>query len=100
MFLIFCFFSEFLTGFSLQSFSYSVNASLTLELPCTIDLTARIIGTGLSDCQMFRPISTPTAPLLIELYANSSALRSGIFLPPAIIIGTGQDSTTFSKFSQ
>ena len=49
---------------------------------------------------MFRPISTPTAPLLIELYANSSALRSGIFLPPAIIIGTGQDSTTFSKFSQ
>jgi len=37
---------------------------------------------------------------LIELYANSSASLSGIFLPPATIIGTGQESTTRSKLSQ
>jgi len=58
------------------------------------------MGTGFLDCQILRPISTPTAPPLIELYVNSSASRSAIFFPPATIIGTGHDSTTFSKFSQ
>ena len=49
---------------------------------------------------MLRPISTPTAPAFIASYVNLRASFSGIFLPPAIIIGTGQESTTFSKFSQ
>lgn len=63
-------------------------------------LTARIIGIGNWDCQMFRPMSTPADPALIELYASSSASRSGIFGPPATITGTGQLFTTLSKFSQ
>ena len=65
-----------------------------------IERAALIIATGCSDCQIFRPISRPTAPALIALYVNCKASRSGIFFPPATIIGTGQDSTTFSKLSQ
>ncbi len=65
-----------------------------------IALVALIIATGCSDCQMFLPMSTPTAPAFIALYVNCNASRSGIFFPPATIIGTGHDSTTFSKFSQ
>ena len=49
------------------------------------------MATGCSDCQTFLPMSTPTAPALIELYVNCNASRSGIFFPPATIIGTGQD---------
>ena len=49
---------------------------------------------------MLRPISTPTAPAFMALYVNSNASFSGSFFPPATIIGTGHDSTTFSKFSQ
>ena len=58
------------------------------------------MATGLSDCQMLRPISTPTAPAFSASYVNFKASFSGIFFPPAIIIGTGHDFTTFSKFSQ
>ena len=65
-----------------------------------MEWTALIIATGLSDCHMLRPISTPTAPAFSASNVNFKASFSGIFLPPAIIIGTGQDFTTFSKFSQ
>ncbi len=65
-----------------------------------IALVALIMATGCSDCQIFLPISTPTAPVLIALYVNCNASRSGIFFPPATIIGTGHESTTFSKLSQ
>ena len=49
---------------------------------------------------MLRPISTPTAPAFSASYVNLRASFSGIFFPPAIIIGTGHEFTTFSKFSQ
>ena len=90
----------FVFDLSLQSFLYISYASFTFISPWIIALTAFIIGTGLSDCQMLRPMSTPTAPALIALYANCNASRSGIFFPPATMIGTGHDSTTFLKLSQ
>ena len=55
------------------------------------------MATGLSAAKMFRPMSTPAAPWSTALKASSSASGSGIFLPPAMTIGTGQALVTFSK---
>ena len=58
------------------------------------------MASGCSDWKMFRPISTPLAPLDMALQAISSASASGSFLPPAMTMGTGQAEATFSKSSQ
>ncbi len=42
-------------------------------------LTALIIATGCSDCQMFLPISTPTAPHLMELIQQGMLVDNKAF---------------------
>ena len=56
--------------------------------------------TGSGFCQMLRPNTTPLPPASMEPCTTSSAARAvSIFVPPAIITGTGQFSTTRRKLS-
>ena len=56
--------------------------------------TALIMPTGESDWKMFRPISTPTAPWLTALWANSraSSLRR--------LLAAGDDDRNRTAFDQ
>src|SRR6266581_7123331 len=87
--------SRLLAGFTALE---DVEASFGVARSWTTARTPRIIPTGLEDCQMLRPMSTPAAPACTELYASSSASSSvSSFGPPATTSGTGHPSTTLSK---
>ena len=57
------------------------------------------MATGSLAAKMLRPMSTPEAPWSTARQAMSRASASGIFLPPAMTIGTGHPATTSSKCS-